>query len=185
MNLARRLRGAAVLLAATACGDASRRPDSIATADSAPRAAASPAVIADRAYAIVRFLQGQGTLPTDALADSVSLIAGTEAGGRANRIGRDQLADRAAWRVPVNGHQASMVPPPTSTRLTVKPGVYIRCMDYALAERVPALAGAPHVGTKLEPPGADSCLQSWNVTLVFDTAGSGRLIAAVYDQWEW
>jgi hypothetical protein len=39
---------------------------------------------------------------------------------------------------------------------------------------------------RLQPDGAQSCLQSWNATFVFDTAGgSPRLIGVIYDQWEW
>jgi hypothetical protein len=42
------------------------------------------------------------------------------------------------------------------------------------------------VGVKLEPANAKSCLESWNATFVYDTTGGRtRLIAAIYDQWEW
>jgi hypothetical protein len=42
------------------------------------------------------------------------------------------------------------------------------------------------VGTKLEPPDFSSCLQSWNLTLMFVAdETSPTLLAAVYDQWEW
>lgn len=38
----------------------------------------------------------------------------------------------------------------------------------------------------LEPPIPESCLKSWNLTLVFDPRERPPvLVAAVYDQWEW
>jgi hypothetical protein len=55
-----------------------------------------------------------------------------------------------------------------------------------LASRVPALAARPHVGVRLEPSTPKSCLETWNATFVFDTsAATPRLVAALYDQWEW
>jgi hypothetical protein len=59
-------------------------------------------------------------------------------------------------------------------------------MDGTLASVAPELEGLPHVGTLLRPPDATSCLQSWNLTLVFaPDSDLPTLIAAVYDQWEW
>jgi hypothetical protein len=78
------------------------------------------------------------------------------------------------------------VPPHRLTKLTVKEGRHFNCLEYPLASRFPELAKLPHVGVKLEPDTARSCLQSWNATFVFDaSAQSPRLVAAVYDQWEW
>jgi len=62
----------------------------------------------------------------------------------------------------------------------------MRCTPSDLKTHFPALAAQPHVGIKLEPPNAKSCLESWNATFIYDTTGGRtRLIAAIYDQWEW
>ncbi len=62
----------------------------------------------------------------------------------------------------------------------------MNCAEYPLSSRFPELARLPHVGTKLEPGDASSCLQTWNLTLVFDpNQRPPTLVAAVYDQWEW
>jgi hypothetical protein len=58
-------------------------------------------------------------------------------------------------------------------------------MDYPLSATFPDLARLPHVGATLRY-GADSCLQTWNLTLVFDArARPWKVVAAVYDQFEW
>ena len=61
----------------------------------------------------------------------------------------------------------------------------MNCREQPLERKFPRLARFPHVGTMLEPERARSCLQTWNMTFVFDTSEGPRLIAAVYDQWEW
>jgi hypothetical protein len=71
------------------------------------------------------------------------------------------------------------------TKLTTKVGRHFDCNEQSLATRFPRLAERPHVGTMLEPANRTSCLQTWNVTFVFDTNSRPRLVAAVYDQWEW
>ena len=47
------------------------------------------------------------------------------------------------------------------------------------------LARLPHVATRLQSGQTQSCLGSWNLTLVFDSMEQPRRVAAVYDQWEW
>jgi len=72
------------------------------------------------------------------------------------------------------------------TKLRTKVGRHFNCVEQSLASKFPRLALLPHVGTMLEPENAGGCLQSWNVTFVFDTSKNRpRLVAAVYDQWEW
>jgi hypothetical protein len=72
------------------------------------------------------------------------------------------------------------------TKLTAKEGRHFKCLEYPLASLFPDLAKLPHVGVKLEPDNAGSCLQTWNATFVFDASTKpARLVGAVYDQWEW
>lgn len=82
----------------------------------------------------------------------------------------------------------SFVPHPRLTVLTTRVGRHLNCMEFALSSIAPELAALPHVGTMLSLPAAEyeSCLNTWNVTLVFDSAAKPpTLVAAVYDQWEW
>ena len=137
------------------------------------------------ARSVLAFLRGSGPFPETAIADSVTLYVSPEAGGGSMTYGREQLRDRAAWRVPVNGHQAAVAPAAELTHATMRLGTHFRCFEQALATRFPRLASYPHVGVKLEPDGGDSCLQTWNATMVFDSLGARPLIALVYDQWEW
>ena len=71
------------------------------------------------------------------------------------------------------------------TKLTTKVGRHFNCIEQSLATKAPLLAQLRHVGTLLELPNRTSCLQTWNVTFVFDSTDVPRLVAAVYDQWEW
>jgi len=71
------------------------------------------------------------------------------------------------------------------TKLTTKVGRHFNCNEQSLATKFPRLAQFPHVGTVLEPANRTSCLQTWNMTFVFDTSSRPRILAAVYDQWEW
>ena len=69
--------------------------------------------------------------------------------------------------------------------MTTRPGRHLKCLDYPLSATFPELARFPHVGTTLRY-GTDSCLQTWNLTLVFDPDDRPlTLVAAVYDQFEW
>jgi len=134
---------------------------------------------------IVAFLQGKRPFDRIALADTVVLYISPEGGGNHAAVARENLRTPASWSVQSDGRRYSFVPP-SWTRMTTRPGRHFNCAEYSLATRFMDLAMRPHVGVKLEPDRPASCLESWNSTFVFDTAG-GRpeLIAAVYDQWEW
>ena len=80
----------------------------------------------------------------------------------------------------------SFVPPRRLTKLTVREGRHFNCLEYSLGSRFPELATVSHVGVKLEPDKLTSCLETWNATFIFDwSTGRPRVVAAVYDQWEW
>ena len=132
---------------------------------------------------LIGFLRGEGDLPDDVLADSVTLYVAPEGGGARVTRSAGELADRAGWRV--DGHD--LIPPSGHTSSTLSPGLHWNCQPMGLDTRYPELAALPHVGVKLAPgEGAVSCLQTWNATLVFDRdAATPRLTAVVYDQWEW
>jgi hypothetical protein len=120
------------------------------------------------------------------LADSVTLYLSPEGGGTRRAFAREQLRDPSSWRVASGGHAYAFAPPAGVTRLTARAGRHFNCREYPLSSRFPDLARLPHVGVKLEPERTESCLQTWNVTFVFDPAARpARLVAAVYDQWEW
>lgn len=185
-----------VLLCTTACSSGDRTADGGATSpaaadvDSSVAAARDPATAADSALQsaaerIVAFLQGAAAYDTASVADTVTLLTPAEGGGARQRMSRDELRDRRAWVVRTDGREYSLVPPANLTQRRVAPGRHYNCHEGPLAARVPELAAAPHVGVRLEPPGATSCLQGWNATFVFDTAAQPRLTAVIYDQWEW
>jgi hypothetical protein len=142
----------------------------------------------EAAVRVVQFLRGEAGFEALYLADTVVLRLAPEGGGAFIALERERLRDRATWAVPTGtGRSQSLVPPPTLTELSVRAGAHLNCLEYRLATRAPDLAGLPHVGTMLAPAGdATNCLQTWNLTLVFDPATRPPLlIAAVYDQWEW
>lgn len=133
-----------------------------------------------------RFLAGYGRFDKLDLADTVDLYVAPDGGGARARMPRDLLRDREAWQVESGGQKRSFVPTGLRTRLVSAVGKYMNCNPSELKTRFPQLASYPHVGVKLEPANAKSCLESWNVTFVYDTAGGRtRLTAAIYDQWEW
>ena len=148
------------------------------------------AALEDAARQVVRFLSGRSTLDTLALADTVELHlppegAGTTTGASV-KLARSALRERDAWMVRADRRSFSFVPPHGLTRTTARAGTHFNCREVPLASRAPALASRPHVGVRLEPPESKSCLDGWNATFVFDTAGAHpRLVAALYDQWEW
>ena len=79
-----------------------------------------------------------------------------------------------------------MVPPEGAATLTTRTRRHLKCREYPLASISAELARLPHVGTMLMFGEGSGCLQSWNLTLVFDPEEKPpTLIAAVYDQWEW
>jgi hypothetical protein len=150
-----------------------------------PRPAPPAADLDAQALRVVAFLNGQLPFDSLAIADSVTLYVAPEGGGGRVISTRAQLRERAAWSVPSGGRSFSFLPPSGLSVVTTRVGRHVNCQEYLLASRVPQLAEEPHVGVKLAPPNAESCLQSWNATFVFDRATPPRLVAVVYDQWEW
>lgn len=179
-----------------ACGDTGDRPDTPKpppspppppAAESAVGSAAHDAVVLEGAAAeVVSFLAGDADFDALSLADTVEFYLVPEAGGARARVSRRTLRDRYAWGVGEGAARHSFVPSGLLTKMTTRAGRHFNCRESTLASRVPSLAARPHVGVRLEPPDAQSCLDTWNATFVFDTAGGRpRLVAAVYDQWEW
>jgi hypothetical protein len=161
-----------------------------AAAASAPRvydlpADAESATLDSAARRVVDFLRGKLPFDQIALGDTVTLYASPEGGSGRATFRREQLRRPSAWVVRSGRRDLSLAPPARTTRLTTKVGRQLNCREQPLATKFPQLAPLPHVGTMLQPENARSCLQSWNMTLVFDTSARPRLVAAVYDQWEW
>jgi hypothetical protein len=181
--------GALMLLLLGCDSDRQESADAVDTAaarDTADSQARQGDALEAAAEDIVRFLAGDAAFEALHVADSVELFVAPEGGGTQRTLSREALRDRHAWTVDAGGQRYSFTPRATLTRMTVSVGTHFNCRPVDLASRVPALGHAPHVGVRLEPPDADSCLQTWNVTFVFDTtAARPRLTAAVYDQWEW
>ncbi len=139
------------------------------------------------AETVIDFLRGEAGFDALNLSDTVTFHLPREGGGGTVKVPSGDLRDRAGWRIRSDGGPTYvLVPPAGSSRLETRYGRHLRCFEYALEYEFPALARLPHVGTRLDPPDAASCLQSWNLTLVFqaDTLPP-RLAAVVYDQWEW
>jgi hypothetical protein len=146
-----------------------------------------PVELVEAATAVVGFLRGEVEFERIRLVDTVSLYLGREEGGTRSDVGRERLRDRSNWSVRSQGlrHVYSFVPPARPAKLTTRVGRHLNCLDYPLSSTFPELARFPHVGTTLMY-GTDSCLQSWNLTFVFDPdRTSPTVIAVVYDQWEW
>jgi hypothetical protein len=172
------------LSALSACSRDSPVPE---TSTPATAPAAQNDGIVDAAESIVAFLRGE--LPFDSIttADTVTLRLAPEGGGDSTRVSRELLRERASWTVRAgSGSDYPLAPPATLTTLATREGRHFNCRDYALSSRAPDLAAFPHVGTRLEPPDAGSCLQTWNATFIFDPhTAHPTLVAVVYDQWEW
>ena len=135
---------------------------------------------------VVSFLRGETPFERIAVADSVILQVTPEGGGAKATLRRDQLRNPSSWMIPSGTTTYSLVPPPGLTLLSTRIGRHFNCLQFPLSSRVPELAHYPHVGVKLEPSPGGNCLQTWNATFVFDSvARPPRLIAVVYDQWEW
>jgi len=156
------------------------------TSDNPTSAVHTSAELDSAARTVLSFLRGQASLDSTRLADTVVLYLTPEIGGSRATFSRAQLRDPAKWAIPLQGHNYTLVPPTTLPKLTTKVGRHFRCYDYPLSSVYPDLGRLPHVGTQLAPEEMGSCLQTWNITFVFDsTARPPRLVAAVYDQFEW
>jgi hypothetical protein len=137
---------------------------------------------------IVAFLRGETGSDRLALADTVGLYLPREGGGTLNELAREQLGTPSGWMIRSPGGESTyrLAPPAGRLELTARAGRHFRCFEYPLPAEFEELARLPHVGTKLEPPGGGSCLQSWNLTMVFDPVRRPpTLVAVIYDQWEW
>ncbi|MFL5598775.1 MAG: hypothetical protein ACJ78I_00075 [Gemmatimonadaceae bacterium] len=149
------------------------------------RANVSPARLDSAARRVADFLRGKAGFEQIELADSVTLYVAPEGGGGHATLSKGQLRQRSGWRVRSQNHVFSLVPPAGATKLTTKVGRHLNCGEQSLAAKFPGLARLPHVGTTLTPENVQSCLQTWNVTFVFDTSAHPRLVAVAYDQFEW
>lgn len=140
------------------------------------------AYLEDEVDRLLAFLQGEGPFPEALLADSVVLRLAPEGGGDAAAFAREELGSPDAWRI----EHHSLQPPQGYRHRTITPGLHTNCRAVELESRFPELARFPHVGVRLARSEAADCLQTWNVTFVFDEdARAPRLTAVVYDQWEW
>ena len=148
------------------------------------------AALEQAANRVVNFLSGKAKFDELSLADSVQLLLPAEGAGKSTgtsvRVARSALRVPDAWNIRAAGQSFSFVPPQRLTKVTTRAGTHFNCQEIPLASRVPALATRPHVGVRFEPREPTSCLETWNVTFIFDTtAARPRLVAALYDQWEW
>lgn len=136
---------------------------------------------------VIDFLRGEAGFDALRLSDTVAFYLAPEGGGGTATVPAGDLRDRARWRIRSDrGLTYPLVPPAGASRLETGFGRHMRCSEQALEDDFPGLARLPHVGTRLAPPDMSSCLQSWNLTLVFEADTlPPRLAAVVYDQWEW
>lgn len=140
------------------------------------------AYLEDEVQHLLEFLRGNAPLRERVLADTVTLYITPEGGGERVSIAAAALASPSAWRVASH----SLAPPEDYGHLSITPGLHWNCQPMSLEARYPELARFPHVGVRLAPDAAASCLQTWNLTFVFnEDAEAPRLTAVVYDQWEW
>jgi hypothetical protein len=146
--------------------------------------------LVDAATAVVAFLRGDVDFDRIRLADTVTLYLSPEGGGTRRAVPREMLRDRSTWMVrsrdlpQARGMAYSFVPSKGNAELTTRVGRHLKCFDYPLSSMYAELAQFPHVGTMLAY--GTSCLQTENLTLVFDAIEKPpTLVAAVYDQWEW
>jgi hypothetical protein len=164
------------------------RADSPAPPAASQLEAEYPEELVRAAAGIIGFLRGEIGFERIRLADTVVLYLGPEGGGTHRAISRAQLRNPANWSVHSEELRATypFTPPAALTKLTTSINRHFKCFEYPLYPELGEVAQFPHVGTKLEPPDASSCLQSWNLTLVFAAdEPSPVLVAAVFDQWEW
>jgi hypothetical protein len=148
-------------------------------------ATSSPAAVDSAARHVVEFLQGKLPFERIALGDTVTIYVSPEGGAGRATFRRDQLRRPSAWVVRSAGRDVSLVPSAHMTELSTKVGRHFNCHEEPIGAKYPRLSRFPHVGTMLRPRNSDSCLQTWNVTFVFDRSATPRVVAALYDQWEW
>ncbi len=184
------MKGPALVLAlvyAAACGADADRPasggDTTATArPPAESDAPDTTALFATARRVVGFLRGDLPFDSTLFADSVTLYVAPEGGGAQRTLPRAALAERASWSV---GERA-FTPGADLDEETLREGRHLNCTELPLSTKLPERAGQPHVGVMLQPADADSCLQSWNATLIFASdEATPRVEAMLYDQWEW
>lgn len=140
------------------------------------------AYLVDETEQLVAFLRGMGTLNTGLLNDSIVLYLAPDGGGKQRAMTLEQLKERSAWQL----DNYSFVPPDGMKELTIQPGLHFNCKPMLLSNKFPELAKKPHVGARLAVSEEAGCLQTWNLTFVFnENPTTPHLIAVVYDQWEW
>lgn len=152
------------------------------------RARAGADTIERAAKEIIGFLRGEVDFEKvkTRLADTVVLYLTPEGGGAAAGLVGEERREPSRWVIVSDRGIYSFVPPPQLTKLTAKEGRHFNCHESSLASRFPALRDVSHVGVKLQPERSTSCLETWNATFIFDwSTGTPRVVAAVYDQWEW
>jgi hypothetical protein len=174
------------LLCAAACGGDADRPassaDTTATAPPVVTDAADTTILYGTARRVVGFLRGDLPFDSTLFADSVTLYVAPEGGGAERTLPRAALADRANWRV----GEHTFTPGAGLDEETLRAGRHLNCTERSLSSKLPSRAGQPHVGFMLQPADADSCLQSWNATVIFTREEAApRVEAMLYDQWEW
>lgn len=173
----------ALVIGVLACADPSpdRQQAGARAGSDAPAPAVSDTSLTGAAERIISFLRADADFPSELFADTVTLRVAPEGGGASRTLARHALADRSEWTV--GGHR--LAPPAAAGELTTRVGSHFNCMEVPLSTRSEALARFPHVGVLLRPPDTESCLQSWNMTLVFESGPRPAVTAVLYDQWEW
>lgn len=147
-----------------------------------------PEELVTAATDVVGFLRGDIPFSRLRLADTVTLRLGVEEGGTMRRVARQGLREPSAWAVQSlnGGFNYVFAPPPSLTSVDTRVGRHVRCMDHDLTATDPELGALPHVGVVLSPPNFSSCLQTWNLTIVFDPQlKPPTVVAVIYDQFEW
>ena len=136
---------------------------------------------------IIGFLSGQAPFDSIDVADSVTLYMNPEGTVIQRALTREQLRDTANWSLRWGRGDYPIAPPRPPSEVQMRVGRHFSCLaESDLATVMPQLAAQPHVGVRVVPQGGDSCIQVWNSTFVFDTSTARpRLVAVVYDQFEW
>lgn len=180
----------AVILAACTPSDreATQARDTAAPPSSESVPAHQPGELVAAATDVVEFLRSDVPFSRLRLADTVTLRLGPEGGGTTRRVAREQLREPSEWAVTSESLRFTypFAPPPSLTSVESRVGRYMRCTDHDLSATDPELAALPHVGMVLSPPNFGSCLQTWNLTVVFDAElKPPTVVAVIYDQFEW